>query len=447
MGHTYNHLVLKGVITMGFYRTVVRRTPGLGVTKVDFIELERKQKEKREAALESARLSKELDEIKSRKEKEEQTQYVGYRSYLKSFQAHVSNKLHKAMPEMVLQECFNYIYSKSLVHDPYFVHENRHRIHNMGVMYIHKLGGMNGLKKAISKTNSPFLMEMYQFAENYGRDLALEKFNKTNKQDIDEEELREIIDPTLTEDQRDDIHAKMDRMGADELANIVSNKVVDVVRDEQQREKDLADTEKHMVSDMKGEDEETESEDSPVVTDELDGTEEEQEMPDDVANDKNTATDTETPEEPKDATTKESFALLEHYNPLTKRFDYDKSKPNRTFFYSLMCGITNRIIRESTMESTTATQKNEFIPKVVLESPLNINVFDTYIQDKNEDLYDLSKMDMADRAVIASTSQLDKDFILSEALLQYTLFETAYTMKLIDVNSAMIQQQSNFLMK
>ena len=111
-----------------------------------------------------------------------------------------------------------------------------------------------------------------------------------------------------------------------------------------------------------------------------------------------------------------------------------------------MCGVANKAIRESAVSECVELPKQE-TPQVLLENPLNINIFDVYIQDKNEDLYDLSKMDMADRPVIASTSRLDKDYILSEAVLQYTMFELAHTMKLINVSPTIIQQQSDFLMK
>ena len=202
-------------------------------------------------------------------------------------------------------------------------------------------------------------------------------------------------------------------MGADELANMVSNKVVDVVRDEQQREKDLEDTEKHMVDDMTGN---TSDSDSAEPT-----------------------TDT-------DTGTAESTFTFENYNPVTRQFSRDPKRPQQSCFYSLMCGVANKVIRESAVAEGLTVEKKE-TPQLLLENPLNINIFDVYIQDKNEDLYDLSRMDMSDRPVIASTSHLDKDYILSEAVLQYTLFEVAHTMKLINVTPTDIKQQSDFLMK
>ena len=74
-------------------------------------------------------------------------------------------------------------------------------------------------------------------------------------------------------------------------------------------------------------------------------------------------------------------------------------------------------------------------------------MFDIYIQDKNEDLDDLRRMDMTGQDEIARTSSLDKDFILSEALTQYTLFETAHTMKLVNITLDHIRQQADFLRK
>ena len=69
------------------------------------------------------------------------------------------------------------------------------------------------------------------------------------------------------------------------------------------------------------------------------------------------------------------------------------------------------------------------------------------MQDKNEDLDDLRRMDMTDTGEIARTTSLDKDFILSEALLQYTMFETAHTMKLVNITLDDIRQQADYMRK
>ena len=395
---------------MGYYRTVSRKQ-GLGVTTLDVAELRRQERERKEILAEAAKIVKELDDIHHKIVAEEQYTAINHKKTMESSRTKLLNQVHKNAPELILQECFSNLFKKSLVHDKEYVKENGEYIDTLSKFYMRKLGGVSGIQKAIQRTNSPFLQELLEFCNQFGKSIALEKMQKTvNRKFVDEEELREIIDPKLNDEQKEIIDKKMDRMGADELASMVSNKVVDVVRDEKQREKDLEDTEKQMVTDM--------------------------------SNDSDSDADIDAEESPSE----ESTVTLERYNPITKQFSIDPKAPKRSFFYSLMCGVANKVIRESAVTEGLEVPKKE-TPQLLLENPLNINIFDVYIQDKNEDLYDLSKMDMADRPVIASTSRLDKDYILSEAVLQYTMFELAHTMKLINVTPSVIQQQSDFLVK
>ena len=401
---------------MGYYRTVSRKQ-GLGITTLDLADMRRRDQERKEILKEGARVAKELEAMQNKTHVAQQQIALHHNHVLESERAKLLNGLHKRLPDVILQEAFNHIFKKSLVHDRDYIEENEGYINTVGSMYMKKLGGINGLASATKRTNSPFLKELLEFCNGLANEIAMEKLKATsNKKFVDETELREIINPTLDDEQRDIIDKKMDRMGADELANMVSNKVVDVVRDEQQREKDLEDTEKHMVDDMTGND----------SGDADDSTE--------------PAADTGTLD------TAESTFTFENYNPVTRQFSRDPNRPQRTFFYSLMCGVANKVIRESAVAEGLTVEKKE-TPQLLLENPLNINIFDVYIQDKNEDLYDLSRMDMSDRPVIASTSHLDKDYILSEAVLQYTLFEVAHTMKLINITPTDIKQQSDFLMK
>lgn len=394
---------------MGYYRTVSRKQ-GLGITTLDMADLRRRENEQKIAKLESEKLAKDLEEVQKKIRMENQAEAVADRITLETYRGKLLNQLHQRLPELILQESFSNLFKKSLVHDNEYIEENDGYINTLSSLYMRKLGGISGLRSAANRTNSPFLQELLEFCTSFGKEITMEKMKETMNQKImDEKELENIISINLDSEQKEIIDKKMDRMGADELATMVSNKVVDVVRDEQQREKDLEDTEKHMVDDMA------------VSTG------------DDIGEDDATASE-------------ESTITIENYNPITKQFTIDPTRPKRSFFFSLMCGIANRSILDSvTTEGLTLPKKE--VPQLLLENPLNINIFDVYIQDKNEDLYDLSKMDMADRPVIASTNRLDKDYILSEAVLQYTMFELAHTMKLINVTPTTLQQQSDFLVK
>ena len=220
-----------------------------------------------------------------------------------------------------------------------------------------------------------------------------------------------MISPQLNDEERNTILVKMDKLGSDELAEMISNKVIDVVRDEQQREKDQAEILDTMEKDM------NEDPNDVKVDDREDTT------ADDVA--------------------EAAKHVAETYNPLTRTFNYDKKDTNKSFFFSLMQGIATKVLKESTQTESTTVET----PQVLLENPLNLNIFDVYMQDKNEDLDDLRRMDMTDTGEIARTTSLDKDFILSEALLQYTMFETAHTMKLVNITLDDIRQQADYMRK
>lgn len=398
---------------MAYNREVVRKQ-GLGFTTLDFADLRQQELKRKRMLEESAKLEQQVADMEAKRRHDEAMENLSHRSIMTAKRTVALNTLHKQIPNMVLNECFNYIFTRALPHDADFIHENHDSITNMGALYMRKIGGMNGLYVALRRTNSPFLKEMYQFCKEFASHILMERTAKAQKA-MTEADLKEIISEPIDDSDKEEIRSKMGSMGADELATLISNKVVDVVRDEQQRERDLADTEKHMVPDLTGEEQNEEATEGFHLL-------------------------TENVEE-------KAKLALENYNPLTKTFTYKAQEKPKSFFYSLMCGVANKVVRESAMTEGADIPKQQVVPQVLLENPLNINIFDIYIQDKNEDLYDLVKLDISDRPVIARTSSLDKDFILSEALLQYTMFETAHTMKLVEITETDIRKQSDFLIK
>ena len=404
---------------MAYNRTVVRQQ-GLGFTKLDFKQLRQQEISKAQALAEAAKLENErLVEERAAYELDSALK-VNHNALMRNHRASAINKLSEMIPQAVLTECFNAVFIKALPHDKTFVEENEKQFRTMGGRYIRKIGG---LAESAKRTNSPFLKTLLAFCNEFSQAIVLERVKKINEAST-EEEIKEMIAPQLDDEERKTILVKMDKLGSDELAEMISTKVIDVVRDEQQREKDQAELQNAMVKDFEGETDEAgagaNEQETPEVDDRADTT------ADDVAS--------------------EAAMIAESYDPVSRTFTYNKEDINKSFFFSLMQGIATRVIRES----ATAEGATPEIPqpsKVLLENPLNLNVFDIYIQDKNEDLDDLRRMDMTDQDEIARTSSLDKDFILSEALAQYTLFETAHTMKLVNITLSHIREQADFLRK
>ena len=394
---------------MGFNRKVVRQQ-GLGFTTLDFNALRKQQVERDQMLAEAAKLENErLNEEKIAYERDAALK-ANHRALMKNYRGAGINALAASIPNAILAECFNTVFVKALPHDTDYVDENINTIKNMGAMYVKKIGGVKTLAESANRTNSPFLRALLEFCNEFSQAIIMERVKEINEAET-EEEIKEMISPQLNDEERNTILVKMDKLGSDELAEMISNKVIDVVRDEQQREKDQAEILDTMEKDM------NEDPNDVKVDDREDTT------ADDVA--------------------EAAKHVAETYNPLTRTFNYDKKDTNKSFFFSLMQGIATKVLKESTQTESTHVET----PQVLLENPLNLNIFDVYMQDKNEDLDDLRRMDMTDTGEIARTTSLDKDFILSEALLQYTMFETAHTMKLVNITLDDIRQQADYMRK
>lgn len=394
---------------MGFNRKVVRQQ-GLGFTTLDFNALRKQQVERDQMLAEAAKLENErLNEEKIAYERDAALK-ANHRALMKNYRGAGINALAASIPNAILAECFNTVFVKALPHDTDYVDENIKTIKNMGAMYVKKIGGVKALAESANRTNSPFLRALLEFCNEFSQAIIMERVKEINEAET-EEEIKEMISPQLNDEERNTILVKMDKLGSDELAEMISNKVIDVVRDEQQREKDQAEILDTMEKDM------NEDPNDVKVDDREDTT------ADDVA--------------------EAAKHVAETYNPLTRTFNYDKKDTNKSFFFSLMQGIATKVLKESTQTESAKVET----PQVLLENPLNLNIFDVYMQDKNEDLDDLRRMDMTDTGEIARTTSLDKDFILSEALLQYTMFETAHTMKLVNITLDDIRQQADYMRK
>lgn len=394
---------------MGFNRKVVRQQ-GLGFTTLDFNALRKQQVERDQMLAEAAKLENErLNEEKIAYERDAALK-ANHRALMKNYRGAGINALAASIPNAILAECFNTVFVKALPHDTDYVDENIKTIKNMGAMYVKKIGGVKALAESANRTNSPFLRTLLEFCNEFSQAIIMERVKEINEAET-EEEIKEMISPQLNDEERNTILVKMDKLGSDELAEMISNKVIDVVRDEQQREKDQAEILDTMEKDMN-------------------------EDPNDVKVDDREDTTA-------DDVTEAAKHVAETYNPLTRTFNYDKKDTNKSFFFSLMQGIATKVLKESTQTESTKVET----PQVLLENPLNLNIFDVYMQDKNEDLDDLRRMDMTDTGEIARTTSLDKDFILSEALLQYTMFETAHTMKLVNITLDDIRQQADYMRK
>lgn len=147
----------------------------------------------------------------------------------------VLNEAAKNIPEILLNEAIGDIYVRSLPHDHEYIMENYAAFHNMAALYMKKLGGMEYLNKVVAESKSPFLKKMRDIIVEASREILNERTQRAAKA-LNEEEVREMIQPRPSDEERNKVIDKINDLGTEELAELVNNKVIDVVTDERKRE-------------------------------------------------------------------------------------------------------------------------------------------------------------------------------------------------------------------
>ena len=447
------------------------------------------------------------------------------------------DKLVKTVPDAMLSEAFSHLYVKTCnrIHDPEYVAEHYNNFKLFGSMYIRKLGGMPYLKARVESTGSPFLKKFYTACDEAAKKV-IEKKKKDIVDAISDQEAADIVSGAISEKDKKDLIEKIDDLGADQLAELIKNKVVDVVRDEQIRERDerekRTDLKNDLVSpdslnpDMDEDDdiEDTEesskkkkkddSEDADVDIDESDDKEDKSDkkgkkkkksdsdsddeddtdIGDDDSDDEDSdkkksgkkkgkkSKDKDDEDDDKDSDSKsdddlgdlgeddsesdddddksdkkkdkkkkkaeESLYPMSKWNPITESFDFDGSQKNpKSFFYTLSCAIAKEmVISAHQTEGASYTSIRKKPTMEVANNPLNIDVFTDYMLDNQDGYRDIENSIPHDPTPLGGTKAIiDPDKIMTEALVQYTLFETANTIRLIDVTESMIAQQVKYL--
>ena len=385
------------------YRTV-HRAEGKKDSPLDFYKMKQDERS-HQAVLEQIQFNDNIEAETARENYEAETNRVRNRGFFLERDKRVAlNKMANKIPNMVLNEAFSRIFINALPHDKEYIEANMENLRVLSYLYLKKIGGMDTLKNRAQVTESAFLNKLYRVCNECSKEIITERSKKVMKS-LTEDEIRKAIEYKPTEPEKLQIAANLDDLGADELAELVNNKVIEVVKDEHDREV----TEKEFKDQLKD----------------------------------RTSPDTDTPDDSEIAD--EALNIMESYDPIRKNFTYNKENVSRTFFFSLMCGVTKDMMKTVT---EGADASNKPVPQVVLENPLNMNIFDVFLQDKNGDLEEIEGLDTSNAHQIAGdVSDIDRDSIMTEALVQYTLLETAHTMKLIAVNESIVKQQSDFLVK
>ncbi len=418
---------------------------------------------------------------------------------LEAYKSALLTKMATQIPDRIVAEGFAHIYYKacSLIHDPEYTAEHYSAFHDMARMYIRKLGGMKYLKEQCARVNSPFMTKFCDICTEAAKKITTEK-SKELVRAMTEDEALEILNGSIGEKDKNDLIEKIDDLGADQLAELIKNKVVNVVRDEQIRERDEREMRTVLkndlisgdggVSDVSGEDddavveekkgkskksdeEDAASEDLPEGDVEPEGEEEEEKSSKKKGKKKESddkgeedlgdesEEDEEGGEETDDASgkkskkkkeAKESLAsVLSRWDPVNEELTYDPNRRSKSLFFAINVAISRDMLKSAHVTegaSLTKVQEKK-TPKAVLENPLNLDIFNVYLKDNQDGFKDIDESIPHEPQSIGSTDPIiDPSSVMSEALIQYTLLEAAHTMKLITVSKAQVKQQADYLL-
>ena len=440
------------IFSNGVYRRV-KPTSGLYPTpNIDYDKLYQENKNIK-IAKENAILAKKHQIENQKKLKEMHNREINsYRPLIENCRLNAINDLSNKIGDYLTAEAFASIYIKALPHDEYFVNEHYDTFRTVAMKYSDYIGGFNNLYQKAFETKSPFLRGMYNIINEAKKKIVKDRNIKSSTL-MNEDDIREIIQPKPTDEERNELLKKIDELGADELAELVNNKIINVVKDEKQRQK----TEMEMQTVIKSEVEDSDAEeptstvygdsDSDTASDNAVGDEGgEQESSTEDSTDKEDKTKEDDTKE-----TKESYItrrkLLEDYDPINKTMIYDRDVlHHQNFFFSIMEACYRDMMELHVSKEAWSKPKGQNLRKAANKSPLNAsNIVNPEKDDKEKDIKSLSKSDPDVIGEAIDFPDIKIEDVYNEALTEYALYETAYTMKLINVTAHDVAEQIKWL--
>ena len=409
---------------MDFYRKVTSKqySNGKPLANLSIYEKEAKlKKAEKEAALKAAIESAQREALISRETTHRQN---ANRIMLEGLKKRVVNELSTYIPIVVMNEFFSRIVLNALPHDDEYIQECKESIVTVNKIYLHHLGGLKYLKEQAQKTNSSLLKELVRVVKENTDIILTDKINKL-KDAKTEDEIELVLKSGITSDQAEKIDKDIDSLGPDEIAELVQDKVLTVVKDETKRQAEDAEfkaTLQQRVQDYNNQQNE-----------ELNG------GVDDVMN-SNEDESGETKEEPQSESLKFAKFLL------------DPSVLHETTLFNAFMKHNYREMIKSVSESNEIDVENpRMTPKTPIQvstSPLNLNMFDVYLNDYQDDLKHVDNLRIANKKPLAgSETRIDVEDVLAESLLQYTILESAMTIKLISPTNREVRSVTEYFMK
>lgn len=392
----------------------------------------------------------------------------------------------RVYPEIIFRDYFTKLVKESLLWDKDFIDQTSDSIRYISHKYIAEaIGGLEGLKKAAKENHSSYLQKVYDVCMETGKKLADKKKKELEKK-VDANNCDKAkLDFSIDSDGEDLIEKNMNNLDIADISEMVKNKVLQVVKDENDAQKKDDEFVANLKDDIQqneneGEDGEEIPDDqvkamtvnngdaptdatgqdaSGVTASEVGSTES---VGDDTESSEDTSTDDEKDSEDLKDTAKD---LKEDSAKTQKGTSEDKdlekaaqgkesAKPaasakesleqyaldgrisiQRSLFRSMMARSFNQTIKENA--SLDVASDGEKTADARFGST---SIYDIYLQDENEDL---SYIDYARNNTpnsVGDNTKIDRDEILAEAIGMYTILECAYSIKLISPTAKELRQ-------
>lgn len=343
----------------------------------------------------------------------------------------LTNTYHKTMPEIILREYFTKLVTESLVWDKEAIEENMDGIRYTCHKYIASIGGLAAVREAAIANKSDYLGLVYDVCMEAGKKIAKKKSDKVKATTTPDNVKDQQIDFSIETADQDDINKRIDSLDVDGLSELVKDKVLQVVKDENESQK-KDDT---FVQDLKASVQALDGKvnldnDDPNATAPTDATDANGDTTDSDAADYGDGVDVGDAGE----STTESFTKFAQGG----KIDIQHSLFRSMLMRSMASATKQKHAVQEGLHGMIATLNNNSdnsdpIDSNLRDQPGNLNIYDIYLNDGGEDLGYIDFVKNSDEPAIAGDDgDIDNDEVLAEALAMYTVLECASTIKLIN---------------
>ena len=133
-------------------------------------------------------------------------------------------------------------------------------------------------------------------------------------------------------------------------------------------------------------------------------------------------------------------SLYETFDPITSTFTYNKQDHPHSLYRSMLQSSLREAIYSTTESYNVFDVSN--VPKKLLNNPVNLDVFRTYLAENSVKPYEYHTRQTSNEVIVDENI---REKVVADTIIQYTLIETAHTMKLINVNQNDIAEQCKYL--